>query len=124
MFSRRQLLIAALAVIAPRVAAAQARVWRIGFVTLGSRPEGTDPNLAIFVGSMRELGYVEGNNLIIDWRFAEGSFERLTALASDLVAVRPDLIVAWSTQAGQAAQQGPGTRTTVMLWLGDPRAAG
>ncbi len=124
MFSRRQLLIAALAVIAPRVAAAQARVWRIGFVTLGSRPEGTDPNLAIFVGSMRELGYVEGNNLIIDWRFAEGSFERLTALASDLVAVRPDLIVAWSTQAVQAAQQASGTIPIVMVGIGDPVAAG
>jgi putative ABC transport system substrate-binding protein len=104
--------------------AQQAKAWRIGFLFFGSRPEANDPNFAAFVGGLRELGYIEGKNLVIDWRFAEGSYDRLAALAGDLVRSKMDLIVAASTQGAQAAKRATTTIPIVMVGVGDPVGAG
>src|SRR6266581_3117819 len=93
MTTRREVLVAlGLCMLSTAVSsiAQQTRLWRIGFLFFGARPEANDPNFAAFVGGLRELGYVEGKNLIIDWRFAEGSYDRLAALAGDLVRSKVD----------------------------------
>jgi ABC-type uncharacterized transport system substrate-binding protein len=63
---------------------------RLG-ILLYSTPKG-DPNLASFLRALRDLGYVEGQNLFIDYRYAEGRPERLPDLAAELVRLNPDLL--------------------------------
>jgi hypothetical protein len=73
---------------------------------------------------MRELGYVEGTNITIEWRFADGRAERLPALAAELVAQRPDLIVSASTQAIEAAKAATATIPVIFTANADPVGAG
>jgi putative ABC transport system substrate-binding protein len=89
---------------APLVAEAQpaGKVWRIGLLDGGKGPEDTSPKA--FRTGMRELGYVEGINFVIDSRYAQGRFERLRAFARELVTAKPDVIVANGTQAAEAAK--------------------
>ncbi|MBI3371491.1 MAG: ABC transporter substrate-binding protein [Betaproteobacteria bacterium] len=117
------LALAAGALSAPRAALAQARgkVTRIGYVTMRSRGHALE---AEFVAGMRELGYVEGKNIAIEWRYAEGKVDRLPALAAELVALRVDLIVAVSTQAIQAAAAATTTIPVVFPASSDPVGAG
>ena len=94
---------------------------RIGFLTLRSRGHELE---AAFVAGMRDLGYVDGKNMAIEWRFADGKAERLPALAAELVALRVDLIVAASTQAIQAAAAATTTIPVVFPGAADPVGAG
>ena len=73
---------------------------------------------------MRELGYVEGKNFMIESRFADGKYERLPALAAELVQLRVDVIVAFGTPPIQAAQRATTTIPIVMVASGDPVASG
>ena len=72
------------------------------------------------IAGLRELGYVEGKNIIIEYRWAEGKYERLPGLAAELVQMKVDVIVAASTPAIQAAQQATTTIPIVMVRTGDP----
>jgi putative ABC transport system substrate-binding protein len=65
----------------------QGKVWRVGFLSLSSASESAQ-NTAAFLKALGELGYIESKNLVVEWRFADGSFERLTRLAADLVQFR------------------------------------
>jgi putative ABC transport system substrate-binding protein len=79
----------------PFVARAQqpSRVWRIGFLAGGLRPVSSDFNpYGGFLRGMRELGYVEGENFVMEWRFAEGRFELFSDLATELVRLNVDVI--------------------------------
>ena len=69
-------------------------------------------------------GYVEGRNLKIEWRFADNQLERLPALAAELVALQPDVLVAAANAAPLALQKATSTLPIVMLSLGDPVASG
>ena len=83
-------------------AAAQpaARVYRIGFVTpLSATPE--PPTLRALREGLRELGYIEGKNVVIEARFADGRNERLPELAAELVGLKPDVLVAGSDLGGK-----------------------
>jgi putative ABC transport system substrate-binding protein len=73
---------------------------------------------------MRELGYVEGRNLVIEWRSAEGNMERLPGLAIELVNLKVDVIVAPDTVSNRAAQKAPTTIPIVMTGVGDPVGSG
>jgi putative tryptophan/tyrosine transport system substrate-binding protein len=122
---RRHFLIASGALLAaPFVAKAQqpARTARIGFLSLdlAGNPRGTDA----FHQGMRELGYVEGRNVVIDYRDAAGKRDRLSALAAELVALKVDVIVAPTVLASLAAKQA--TRTIPIIFAGasDPVADG
>ena len=108
----------------PVVAEAQqaARVARIGFLALSltAAPHADEA----FRQGLRELGYVEGSNLVIEYRDAEGKFERLPALAAELVALKVDVIVAPNTIAALAAKEVTRTLPIVFAVAADPVASG
>jgi putative tryptophan/tyrosine transport system substrate-binding protein len=97
----------------------QGKVARVGFLSLNSASFNAQ-NTAAFLSGMRELGYVEGRNLVIEWRFADGRFERLPVLAAELVQLRVDVIVADPSSAIGAAQKATATIPIVMATTGDP----
>ena len=91
----------------PRCSNAQqpGKVYRIGFVLQGSPPpSGASPNLDAFRHRLRELGWVEGTNLALEYRWAEGKYERLSDLAADLVGRQVDVLVAVGGPTAQAAK--------------------
>jgi putative ABC transport system substrate-binding protein len=69
---------------------------------------------------LRELGYVQGDNLVIEARTIEGAADRLAALAAELVALKPDVIIATGTQATQAVKQATSSIPIVMTGSSDP----
>jgi putative ABC transport system substrate-binding protein len=87
----------------PALAQAPVRTWRIGVLSLAAA-EVARPLTAALLRGLADLGYVEGRNLVREARWAEGQPERLPALARDLVALKPDAIVAVAPQATLAAK--------------------
>jgi putative ABC transport system substrate-binding protein len=98
-----------------------ARIARIGYLITGAleSPE-TNINRDAFRQGLNELGYIEGRNIVIEYRSADGKIERLPGLATELVGLRVDLIVAQATPAGRAAQQATTTIPIVVTAMGDP----
>ena len=86
--------------------AQQPRVFRLGFLTILSKPASDAPAIAfLFDDELRRQGFVEGQNLVVERRFAEGDFKRLDALAAELVALQVDaLYTAGGTPSARAAQ--------------------
>src|SRR5690242_3670028 len=78
-------------------------------------------NLDALRQRLRDLGYIEGHNLMIDYRSADGHAERFPGLASELVRREVDLIVARGTPATRAAKDAAGDTQVVMATMGDPR---
>jgi putative ABC transport system substrate-binding protein len=110
---------------APLVAGAQApaKSYRVGWldpVTPTTSRVLFDP----FKKELNALGYVEGQNLVLDIRYAEGEIARLPALAAELVALKPDVIVASTTNAALAAKQATKTIPIVFTFVSDPVGAG
>ena len=109
---------------APLAAEAQqaAKIARIGYLV----PEpATTPHLReAFLQGLRDLGYVEGRNVVIEYREAEGKLERLPALAAELVALKVEVIVATNTPAALAAKQATRTLPIVFAFAGDPVTSG
>jgi putative ABC transport system substrate-binding protein len=83
------------------------KVYRIGFLAFGPHPVGTvvTSPLVAFRQTLRERGYVEGKNLILDERWAEARLNRLPALAAELVQLKPDIIVASGASAVRATMR-------------------
>ena len=128
MNGRRKLVIAlstgALVQSLASLAQQQGRAWCVGFLAL-RRPKSLDSDyFGAFARSMRELGYVEGKNLTIEWRFADGEVERLASLAAELVQVRVDVIVVGDTPSASAAKRATATIPIVMGSAGDPVGSG
>lgn len=121
---RRALIIAAGALlIAPHSIVAQQppRVWRIGVITTRARPASLESDfLGAWIPRLRELGYVEGRNFTVEWRFADGSNERLPDLAAELTRLKPDLILASGTPAARAMQKATPTIPIVIAGVADP----
>jgi putative ABC transport system substrate-binding protein len=122
--NRRDTVLALLALgAAPLAAEAQpaAKVARIGYLFTGSHgsPE-SRKLLDSFRLGLRERGYVEGQNVVIEYRGADGNIERLPVLATDLVRLKLDLIVAAGTPAARAVQQATTTIPIVAVAMGDP----
>src|SRR5258708_26996746 len=95
---------------------------RIGVLTPG-RSDSSDASLSTinaFVPALRELGYTEGQNIVIERKFGEGDADRLRALATELVERRVDVIVAFSTSAARAAKQATTTIPIVAIAIADP----
>jgi putative ABC transport system substrate-binding protein len=106
---------------APRAGEAQqaGKVYRIGLLSPTSQVQGIE---GIQEG-LRDLGYVEGRNLLVEHRSADGRFDRLPDLAAELVRLQLDVIVAVVTQASLAAKNATSTIPIIMMAVGDPVGA-
>jgi putative ABC transport system substrate-binding protein len=110
---------------APLTADAQqaAKVARIGF--LGNSTAALEANLVgPFREGLRDLGYVEGRNILIEYRWAEGKYERFPALIAELIALKVDLIVTAGTPAALAVKKATTSIPLVMIAVGDPVGTG
>jgi putative ABC transport system substrate-binding protein len=111
----------------PAVARADTKnkVWRVAYLYPGSLSNPADHAIFdVFRMEMKHLGYVEGQNLIIDDRSADGRLERLPALVAELIGLHPDVIVAITTPAIAAAQRATTTLPIVMAPATDPIGSG
>jgi putative ABC transport system substrate-binding protein len=106
-------------------AQARGKVWRVGFLAQRGRPISLEnDSYGAFVRGMREIGYIEGKNFIVEWRFADGKVERLPELAAELVGLKVDVIVTSSTPATSAAQKATATIPIIMGPVGNPVGSG
>ena len=123
--SRILLALAAGILLLPLDASAQtsAKVYRIGVLDM-TPPDLRSPNRMAFYEELRQRGYVEGQNLIVERRNAAGQPDQLPALARELVALRPDLIVASAPQPNRAVKDATSTIPIVMVAVADPVRAG
>ena len=125
MNNRRKLVIAlgvgALAAPFRSIAQQPGKVWRVGFL-VQRHMEFIDSDFVYgpFTQGMRELGYVEGKNLVIEWRSAEGKIERLPDLAAELARLKVDVLAAAGTPATLAVQKATTTIPIVMISVADP----
>jgi putative ABC transport system substrate-binding protein len=125
MNNRRKLVIAlgAGALVAPFSSFSQTsgKIWRIGFLAQTSGP---NENIAAFVDGLRNLGYIEGRNLTIEYRWAAGNLERLPEMAAELVRLKVDLIATQATEPNAAAKRATSTIPIVMTAPSDPVGSG
>jgi putative tryptophan/tyrosine transport system substrate-binding protein len=123
MMDRRRFLLTSVAMFlsAPIHAEAQQakKVWRIGFLGLSSASD-YEVQLKAFYQGLRDQGYEDGKNILIEYRWAEGHAERLPALAAELVRLNPDVLVTHATPSIRAAQQATSTIPIVMGTSADP----
>jgi len=87
------------------------KIPRIGALHLGT-PKVAAVAIEAFQQGLRELGYVDGKNIVLEYRYAEGKEERYVPLAAELVALKPALIVAWGTDVAAAVKK---TTTTILV---------
>ena len=115
-------LVAIFLVVTAAIAEAQQpkKVPRIGYLSLTTSPRGPDA----FLQGLRDLGYIEGQNIVIEYRDAAGRAERLSDLAAELVRLKVDVIVAGASQSARAAKQATKTIAVVFHGVGDPVAQG
>ena len=108
---------------APRVAIGQpaTKMARIGWLSMAAS---NDDLLSGFRPGLEQLGYIEGQNIAIDYRFADGLTDRLEKQAVELVRLRVDAIVATGSQAAEAAKRATSTIPIVMVAVGDPVGLG
>ena len=122
---RETLLVLAALGAAPLVSMAQPKekVWRIGFLGVGSASFMAS-RVAKLRAGLRELGHVEGRNIILELRYADGSNERLAEFSAELVRLQMDVLVSHTTQGMQAARQATSSIPIVIAATADPVATG
>src|SRR5262245_61944520 len=99
------------------------KVYRLGQLSGGTAASRV-PLLAAFMRGMHDLGYVEGQNLVVEHRYAEGRFEVLPTLAQELLAWNPDVLFVSTTPASLAAKAATSTVPIVMVTVADPLGVG
>jgi putative tryptophan/tyrosine transport system substrate-binding protein len=105
--------------------AQQQRVWKIGFLSGKSRPNSLATSVyGEFLKGMNDFGYIEGNDFMMEWRFAAGDFSRLPGMAADLVASQVDVIIAGFTGAALAAKKATATIPIILGYTADPVGSG
>jgi len=121
----RALVIVISLLVAPLIVDAQppGKVARVGLLSAGSERQ-NEPYLDAFRDGLRELGFVDGRNVAIDARWADGKYDRLPRLAADLVQLKVDAILAWNAPAVAAMSKATSDIPIVMTVLVDPVAAG
>src|SRR5262249_39418657 len=103
----------------------QRKIWRVGFLAIPLRPAVLESSrYGAFAQGMRKLGYVEGDNLAIEYRFAEGEAERLSNLVAQLLELKPDVLVVAGTPAGRASEEATTSMPIVMATTNDPIGSG
>jgi putative ABC transport system substrate-binding protein len=124
MISRRRFLGSFSGLAVASLAVAQSgRVWRIGHLWFSTAHDGA-PYLRGFLAGLRALGYVEGKNLVLEYRLANGRLETLPALARELVALNVDLLYTPATPATQAAMRATTSIPIVFVGVSDPVGSG
>jgi putative ABC transport system substrate-binding protein len=110
---------------APLAAEAQpaGKVYRVGYMSVVSR-QSAEPLMLIFLRALRDLGWIEGRNLLVEWRWADGKVERLSGFAAELTKLNVDLIVAPQSDSALAAKRATRTIPIVHVVAGDPVADG
>ena len=102
---------------------AQPKISRIGF--MGNSTAVLEANLvSAFREGLHELGYEEGRNIIIEYRWADGRYERFPAFIAELIAAKVDIIVTAGTPAALAVKKATTTVPLVMIAVGDPVGTG
>jgi putative ABC transport system substrate-binding protein len=97
------------------------KVYRLGLLQPGAPPE---PLVDALTERLKELGYHEGNNIVYEYRWAEGKLNRLPEFAKELVDLKVDVIAPFSTPAAIAAQKATQTIPVVFAGVGDPVGSG
>ena len=114
------LLTTVLLTVAPPAEAQQpGKIPRIGFL-IGSSPSANAARIEAFRHGLRELGYVEGENIVIEFRSAEGQFDRLPDLAAEIVRLKVDVIVTSGPIINRPAKEATSTIPIVMGFDNDP----
>jgi len=130
MMASRRLILSALVVTplgraGPSRAQGARKVWRVGFLAAGTRPSSIDNDrIGGFVRGMRDLGYVEGTNLVIEWRFGDNDPQRLLELARELAKAGVDAILVAGVPPAIAAKRVTSTIPIVMGTATDPVGSG
>lgn len=121
---RREFVLASLGALVPSHLVAQtARLRRIGFLGSGSAAAMVQP-IEAFKSGLRELGYVEGKNIVVEYRWGDGNAERLAQHTAELLRLNLELIVVWATPAALTVKQANATIPIVMVSVGDPQHSG
>ena len=126
MTSILRIVVVALALLSATSAAAQPpdRTVRIGLLDYGTSNPSSDARWEALRGKLRELGYVQGRNLVLEARRADGHVDRLPALAGELIAAKVDLVVTATSEAALAVKEAGRTVPVVMATGGDPVSLG
>jgi putative tryptophan/tyrosine transport system substrate-binding protein len=98
-----------------------AKIPRVGILFIGGRDQ---PHLESFKQGLRERGYIEGKNIVLDYRYAEGNLDRLPSLAAELVQLKVDVIVTTSGNSARAATEATKTIPIVLTTGADPVKSG
>jgi len=112
--------------VAPGIAIAQpSKVRRIGVLSGGLRPASLEGSrYSALLQGLRESGYVEGRDFVVEWRFAEGKYDRFADFAMELVRMNVDVIVAFNTRAAVEAQRATNSIPIVFASISDPVGSG
>ena len=97
------------------------KLWRIGYLSGIARPPSLQASyFGGFLEGIRELGYIEGRDYLVEWRFADGHYERFPDLAAELVRLKFDVIVVAASAAIRPVQQATGTIPIVFSYSAKP----
>ena len=107
----------------PANAQQSGKIWKIGVLVSTSRAQNTSREDNLWQG-LRQLGYIDGKNVALEYRYADGQLDRLPELAAELVALNADVLVVSGTRAAVAAKQATSTIPIVLAGVGDPVQAG
>jgi ABC-type uncharacterized transport system substrate-binding protein len=100
------------------------KIPRIGYVSGGGDLSNPGPNVEAFRQGLRDLGYLEGKNILVEYRYGEGKLDRVPGLVADLVQLKPDVLVVEPLTGIQSAKQATKTIPIVMVTTQDPVATG
>src|SRR4051812_19170 len=102
----------------------QRKVWRIGLLVATTREKSDTRSMRSFRDGLRELGYIEGRNLTLEWRFADDVILRESELAEELVKLQVDVIVTYTSSGVRAAQRATKTIPIIAMTVGNAVASG
>ena len=108
----------------PAEAQQPAKVPRIGYVSAGGDPKTSGPNVEAFRQGLRDLGYIEGKTILVEYRYAQGKLDQVPGLLAELMQLKPDVLVVETLTGIHAAKQATRTISIVIVTTQDPVATG
>ena len=100
------------------------KIPRIGYLSGAGDPSNPGPNVEAFQRGLQELGYIEGQNILVEYRYVEGRVDRITSLVAELMQLKVDVFISGNLVAIRAAKQATKTIPIVMVTTADPVTAG